>query len=258
MARVLCNRNLRLLPLLLLVGVFGACGGDDDDDNGGGGGGGGGGGSGADVSGIWLGSLDVDSGPQNVDALLIVRSNGTIYMDTDIGILVGTGQTTGNAFSATTDGYSYQEAFPDGADFTLTGNITGGTSLSGAFSGAGESGTFDFDFEATLSALPAALTAVAGTYDADLAIRDTTTPVSVTIEADGDLTGTDGVACTLTGKVAVLESSLNIYSWNATLTGCEANGAATGIGIAREAGTSAGFHLVGKVDNGAISISSQD
>jgi hypothetical protein len=246
------NRNLRLLPVLVLAGVAGGCGGGGDDDEGGGGFGGG-----ADASGIWLGNIDVDGGPQNVNAVLIVRSNGTVYMDTDIGLLVGTGQTSGNAFTAGTDGYSYNLGFPDGADFSLTGTVATGDSLTGAFSGAGQSGTFDFDFNTALSALPAALPTVAGTYSAELAIRDDVTPVSVTIESDGDMTGSGG-GCSLTGKVNVLDSTRNVYSWNATLTGCEANGSASGIGIAPAAGTGAGFHLAGTVNGGAISISSVD
>ena len=207
------TKNLRLLPLLLLAGVAAGCGGGDDDDGGFGGG--------ADASGIWIGTVDVDGGPQNVTAMLIVRPNGALYMDTEIGLLVGSGQTSGNAFSGSTDGYSYNLGFPDGADFSLNGTVAAGDSLTGAFSGAGQSGTFEFDFNTALSALPAALPTVAGTYDAELAIRDDVTPVTVTIESDGDLTGSGG-GCTLTGKVEVLDSTRNIYSWNATLAGCEA------------------------------------
>jgi hypothetical protein len=245
------NRNLRLLPLLVLAGVAGGCGGGDDDEEGGFGGG-------ADASGIWFGTVDVDAGPQNVAAVLIVRSNGTVYMDTGIGLLVGSGQTSGNAFTAGTDGYSYAQAFPDGADFSLNGTVAAQDSLTGAFSGAGQSGTFEFDFNTTLSVLAAALPTIAGTYSADLAIRDDVTPVSVTIEPDGDLSGSDGAGCTLTGQVSVLESTRNIYSWNATLAGCEANGPASGIGIAPQAGTGAGFHFAGTVNGGAISLSTED
>jgi hypothetical protein len=244
------HRNLALLPLLVLAGVAGGCGGGDDDEDGGFGGG-------ADASGIWSGTIDVDGGPQNVAAMLIVRSNGTVYMDTDIGLLVGSGQTSGNAFTAGTDGYSYNLGFPDGADFSLTGTVAAGDSLTGAFSGAGQSGTFEFDFNTALSALTAALPTVAGTYAAELSIRDDVTPVSVTVEPDGDLIGSGG-GCTLTGKVSVLDSARNIYSWNATLAGCEANGSASGIGIAPQAGTGAGFHLAGTVNGGAISLTSVD
>jgi len=244
------NMSLRLLPLLVLAGVAAGCGGGDDDEDGGFGGG-------ADASGIWSGTVDIDGGPQNINAVLIVRSNGSVYMDTEIGLLVGNGQTSGNAFSASTDGYSYNLGFPDGADFSLNGTVAEGDSLTGAFSGAGQSGTFEFDFNTALSALPAALPTVAGTYSAELSIRDDVTPVSVTIEADGDMTGSGG-GCTFTGKVNVLESTGNIYSWNATLTGCEANGSASGIGIAPEAGTGVGFHLAGTVDGGAISLNSVD
>jgi hypothetical protein len=109
-----------------------------------------------------------------------------------------------------------------------------------------------------LSALAATLPTVAGTYDAELSIRDDTTPVTLTIESDGDLTGTDGAGCTLTGKVAVLDSTRNIYSWNATLAGCATNGAASGIGIAPQAGTGVGFRLAGTVGGGAISLVSVD
>jgi hypothetical protein len=242
--------HLRLLPLLLLAGVAGGCGGGGDDEDAGFGGG-------ADASGIWLGNVDVDSGPQNVPAMLIVRSNGTVYMDTDIGLLVGTAQTSGNAFSAGTDGYSYNGGFPDGADFSLNGTVAAGNSLTGAFSGSGQSGTFEFSFNTALSALTAALPTVAGTYTAELTIRDDVRPVSVTIASNGDLTGSGG-GCTLTGKVSVLDSARNVYSWNATLAGCDANGSASGIGIAPQAGAGAGFHLAGTIGGGAISLSTVD
>lgn len=249
MTKELFKTNLRLLPVLVLAGVLGGCGGDDDDD---------GFESGANAAGIWRGSLDVDSGPQGVNAILIVRANGTIYMDTDIGLLVGSVSTSGNALTGAADGYSYDQAFPDGADFSLNGNVAEGDAITGAFSGSGESGTFELDYDPVLSALPAALPSLAGTYDAELTIRDDTTTVTVTIEADGDLTGTDGAGCTFTGEVDVLESTRNIYSWTATLTGCAESGSASGIGIAPQGGTGAGFHLVGRVDGGAISLSSVD
>ncbi len=238
------TRIARFAPQLALAGLLAACGG---------GGGSGGFDDGADVSGIWFGSVDVDGGAQDVGAVLIVRSNGTIYLDTQLALLIGDAETQDNAFSAEADGYSYQDDFADGSDFSLSGTVTAGTVLAGAVSGAGISGTYTFTYDAELSTLAAALPDIAGTYESELSLGDSSTAIDVTIEADGDLTASGGGGCMLDGSVKVLASADNLYEWQADVTGCAVNGSAKGIGFRQDGG---GFYFVGKLAGGAIYFSS--
>jgi hypothetical protein len=210
---------------------------------------------GADASGIWFGKIDVDGEAQNIGAVLIARPDGTMYMDTDVGMLVGEAGTRGNAFTADTDGYSYQEDFPDGSEFSLNAVVNSQQSIVGSFSGSARSGIFEFDYDPQLSTHPAAVQTIAGTYSAVGRIRNAAGGLTLTIGSYGELSGDTGTGCTVTGTVSVLDSPRNLYEWHATLAGCPINGEANGIGIGQDGPEGRGFRFIGTVNGSAIAIS---
>jgi hypothetical protein len=84
------------------------------------------------------------------------------------------------------------------------------TSISGSFSGAGDSGTFTFTYQAA-STQPLALASLAGTFSATSSEVSNGAPISLVLDASGALTGTlNGNA--LTGTLALPSASLNAYT----------------------------------------------
>lgn len=238
--------SLRLIPVLalsiLLASCFGSIG--DGERNGFE--------NGADASGIWYGTIDVDGEAQNIQAVLITAPDGTLYLDSTVGMLVGEAGTHGNAFIAQTDGYSYQLDFPDGSEFSLNAVVNERGSILGNFAGSARSGIFQFEYNARLSTQAAALQLIAGTYPGSVGrIKDNTASITVTIGQFGDLAIDTGGSCTLIGTVAVLDSPRNLYQWTGTMSGCPLNGSGGGIGIGQDGPEGRGFHFVGTIDDGA-------
>lgn len=248
MAKNPLGRNARRLALLACAGLLASCFGGIGD------------GEveaykrGVNASGIWFGTVDVDNEAQNIGAILIAAPDGTLYMDTDVGALMGEAGTRGNAFIADTIGYSYQLDFPDGANFSLNAVVNEQSSMNGAFSGSARSGIFQFRYDPELSTQAAAVQTIAGTYDSQVRIRNSTGRITVTIGPYGEFTGGDTSGCMFTGTVEVLDSPHNLYQWQATPTGCAVGGTASGIGIGQDGASGRGFLFVGSVDGGGIDL----
>lgn len=240
------SRNLRFAPSLacsvLLASCFGSIG--DGERNGFE--------HGVDASGIWFGTIDVDGEAQNIGAVLIAAPDGTMYLDSTVGMLVGEAGTHGNAFIADADGYSYQLDFPDGSEFSLNAVVNERASILGSFAGSARSGIFQFEYNSRLSTQAAAVQLIAGTYYGSTGrIRDNTASITVTIGQFGELAIDTGGSCTLLGTVAVLDSPRNLYRWEGVMSGCPINGNAAGIGIGQDGPEGRGFHFVGTIDDGA-------
>jgi hypothetical protein len=123
---------------------------------------------------------------------------------------------SGTLYAAT--GYT----FPSGSStssFTFSG--TGGTSdlgptITGTYSGGGDSGTFQFSYDnsATYST-PVVLANVAGAYTS--VITSTGTTITGRLASDGSLTGTDAYG-SLTGQLTVVDATKNAFRITATYT----------------------------------------
>lgn len=188
-------------------------------------------GSGGDTVGVWTGTLIPDDPAQMpLAGWLTIAADGSFQLDTDMALFTGTVQTRGNTLSATTTGHPYGNEFPGGGSFNFEGSISR-SELSGNWSGGGRGGSMRFRHEEAVSNQPASLSALASTYDGELWVGNTMLPASIVIGADGTFTAATGAGCAANGTVAIADAARNRYQWTAILSGCGAEGTASGSGF---------------------------
>jgi hypothetical protein len=114
--------------------------------------------------------------------------------------------------------------FPNGQPFgsvTLTGTVLTRTSISGSYSGVGDSGTISVTYD-PIYERGSSLAKAAGTWYASLS--SVGFPVGVTINGAGALTGSiyynGNPVCQLSGLVTAPAPSANIYGVSVTVSGC--------------------------------------
>jgi hypothetical protein len=214
----------RLLCLGIAASALSACGG--------------GGGSGntpapsptgdANAAGLWQGQFASSDGTTRGFNMIVApdgRFAGTIDSTGSNGrLILGTGNTMLNMFSAT--GTVFAQAgeglLPNGqASDPLT--VSGGTvvaraSLSGTFSGGGESGSFTLTYEGVTSR-SASLPIVAGVYAGYPLLPGGLVSSSLVVSGNVVTFANDG-GCNGAGTIAVIDASLNMYSWSMLLGAC--------------------------------------
>lgn len=206
-----------------------------------GGGGGGGGGSGAaapvtnsPAEGLWLGSTGDGRAITG-----LVFENGLYYIlyslvgdtGTIAGVVQGNGSTSGANFSSgnardfNLEGSGVLVATVAGtvaAQSTFAGTVTYGPGLTNTFAA-----TYDSDYELTPS-----LSTVAGTYGGEVAFSLGVEPATITIAANGALSGTGDSGCTVSGSISPRARG-NAYNVSITFGGAPchfANQTLAGIG----------------------------
>lgn len=214
----------RVLCLGSIVGAVSACGG----------GGGDGGNSplssspDANAAGLWEGNFTSSDGTTRGFGMVIApdgRFAGTIDSTGSNGRLVlGTGSTMLNAFSAsgTVFAQAGEALLPNGkASDPLTvsgGSVVAHVSLSGTFSGGGESGPFALTYQGTTSR-GASLQAVAGVY-ADYPLLPGNVSTSSAVVNGNVVTWANDAGCNGAGTIEVIDASLNMYSWSMLIAAC--------------------------------------
>lgn len=219
-----CRTRSKALCLVLLTGlVIAGCssgGGDDEDEEGftled------------ADASGIWTGT-DARDGGSTVPVTIIASGNGR-FVSVSAGLfLLGNGSTNANSFSATGNGWPPAgETFSNGAttgSFSLTGQVFERSSVSGSYSGANESGTLSASYDSNRSDKGASLALIDGSYSSSGGTAVAITGGVLTLNSPA------GPNCTGNGSVEIDDPNRNVYRWSMTLTGCDVNGTAIGVG----------------------------
>jgi hypothetical protein len=212
----------RVLCLGLAVSALSACGG-------------GGGGdpppsasSDAGATGLWEGLFTSSDGTKRGFGMLVApdgRLAGTIDSTGSNGRLVlGTGNTMQNTFSATGTVFAGagEALLPNGqASDPLT--VSGGTvvahvSLSGTFSGGGESGSFALTYLGTTSR-GASLPAIAGVYTGYPLLAGNVATSSLVVNGNV-VTFANDSGCNGAGTIEVIDASLNMYSWSMLIAAC--------------------------------------
>lgn len=211
----------RLLCLGAAVGALSACGGGGDDPPSS---------LSADTTatGLWQGTFTSSDGTSRGFGMLIApdgRFAGTIDSTGSNGRLVlGTGNTMLNMFSATGTVFAQagEALLPNGqASDPLTvssGTLVAHASLSGTFSGGGESASFKLTYEGTTSR-GASLPAIAGVYSGYPLLPGNVSTSSLVVNGNVVTFANDG-GCNGAGTIEVIDASLNMYSWSMLIAAC--------------------------------------
>lgn len=218
---------------MLLIGIASCGGGDDEEDdedevfdND------------TDLTGYWTGTVTPD-GRTAGSGVLFVGSDGKFAIESPHGLLIGTGDTSGNSFSANATGYAPPNGlFTSGifsAAFSLNGSvparvITSLSTLTGSYSSAvaRESGTISFTYNQTISNRTASLAAVTGNYSAVVGGSTLSLVINNSVMTFNASTG-----CTGTGTIQVADAAHNYYSWTLTFgSTCPMIAGQTATGIA--------------------------
>lgn len=173
------------------------------------------------VQGIYFGQYTVSGAASPVNVYGAVESGGFTYFADSYGALyVLPGITNTGNFSGTMTAYAPAgQTFADGQSvttFQVTGNTSSnGVFVSGTFSQAGESGTFQLNYE-PLSI--SRITVAAGSYQGFYWGNGGNTAISVTVNVDNTFSGTDGFGCTISGAIAPIPG-FNLFTVTADSTG---------------------------------------
>lgn len=212
------------ISLLLLAG----CGGDD--------------GGGTDLppsepdlspGGVWYGSVKSDYAGERDVVGLITEAGRAIMIELDTASLYTASlQIDGDRFDGDLKGYAAPGyAFANGAAVasgSLDGSIEERNRLTGDFTLAGSGGSFNLHYDRDAYEQSASLAALADNWG-----YQTTDgySISVSIDANGNVYGSDTDGCQFAGRVGVPDGRYNAYSLQIDISTCPgANGSYTGLG----------------------------
>lgn len=175
----------------------------------------------ASTSGVWKGTIASTTTGRSVPLVALTGVDGhSVWMTTDGRVWSGSMPTTGDHFDATFSGHmSEGDHFPDGTDHGTASMMIdhhSSSMTSGRYSGSGDAGTFDMGPNPMWDR-PSALDVVAGVYTRSTSNGYTMT---MTIGANGQVTGSDSRGCVFTGTVTVPDPTHNIYGMDTTVTTC--------------------------------------
>lgn len=175
------------------------------------------------TAGVWKGSLSSTATGQTVPVVALTGNDGhTAWMAADGRVWHGEMPLSGDQFNSTLTGHMHDGAyFPDGTRHgvaTMSVQHHAAGSIDGVHAGHGDSGSFAM----TMSPMwerTASLAAVAGVYT-----RTTSNgyAMTMTIDALGQMTGSDSTGCVFSGTVTVPDPLHNLYGIDANVSSCGA------------------------------------
>lgn len=162
------------------------------------------------ANGIWLGTLSSDVLNQKFEFGGISQNNN-IWLWTSSTFYVGNISITGDKLTGTLKGYTSTK-FPDGSSITdcnFSGTVKTKNSMNGSYSGGGDQGSYQLSYN-SLYERGSTLSYLVGNW-----ILQTNTQwgsVTITIDANGNLTGSPSTGGTWSGNISIFDSSINAYS----------------------------------------------
>lgn len=171
--------------------------------------------------GLWKGTISSTTTGQTTAVVALTGHDGhTVWMTTDGRTWDGQLPLHGDHFEATLDGHMHEGAqFPDGTNHgsaTMSVDHHSAGVTRGHHSGNGDAGTFDLAMNSMWNR-PAALDTVAGVYT-----RTTSSgyAMTMTIDARGQMTGSDSRGCVFDGTVTIPDPAHNLYDIDAHVSSC--------------------------------------
>jgi hypothetical protein len=175
----------------------------------------------ATTPGVWKGTISSTTTGQGASIVALTGHDGhSMWMTTDGRVFHGQVPLGGDHFDASFTGHMYEgDHFPDGtnrgtASMRIDHHSTAVTS--GRYSGSGDAGTFNMALNPMWDR-SASLTTVAGVYTRSTASGYTMT---MTLGANGQLTGSDSKGCVFSGTVSVPDPQHNLYHLDAQVSAC--------------------------------------
>ncbi len=189
----------------------------------------------ATTPGVWKGTITSTTTGQSASVVALTGKDGhSVWMTTDGRVWSGQVPMTGDHFNVTFSGHMYEGAhFPDGTNHGTTSMMIDQhsiTTTSGRYTGSGDAGTFNMSLSPMWNR-PASLGSVAYTRTTSNGYT-----MTMTIGANGQLTGSDSRGCVINGTVDVPDPARNMHRIDATVSSCGSlNGHYLGMGTLLDA-----------------------
>ncbi|MFM0053275.1 hypothetical protein [Caballeronia grimmiae] len=212
--------------------------------------------SGTTSTGYQLAGLVLETGEYYV----LYSKNNTIY-----GVVQGNGTSNNGSFSSS-NAFDFFLPNSSRTPATVSATYTAKQSLQGTLTEAGQGVTFTSTYQSSYDT-PASLSAIAGTYSGASATGSGTAPISLTVSANGSLSGTSTVGtttCGYSGTLTPRSTGKNVFNVSVTFNGSNcALGTATVAGYAVPVtnGTTTTLYAVGLLpdrSNGFLAIGTKN
>jgi len=225
----------RVLCLGVMLGTLSACGGHGGD-----GGSDPGPSSSPPTTGLWRGTFASSDGTSRGFGLVVAPDGRFAGIIDSTGLngrfVLGTADTALNMFSATGTVFAQagEALLPNGQSSdpltVSSGTVVARASLSGTFSGGGESASFALTYQGTTSR-GASLPAVGGVYSGYPLLPGNISTSSLVVSGNVVTFANDG-GCNGAGTIEVIDASLNMYSWSMLIAACSGVADHTVFGLA--------------------------
>jgi hypothetical protein len=185
------------------------------------------------AGGIWMGTFtsNVTHVTSNFTGLVADTNIARFGSPDTLAQYSGVLDVSGNSFSTTATAYApHGSTLQDGTQVgtvTISGTFAPKGTMTGTYSGAGDSGTFTLTYNGSLYERASSLPGVSGTWKGK--ILDFTNFIK--IDDNGAITGVNTTGCFYGGHVSVIDPSFNIYSVHLDIDNCGSdNGSYDGLG----------------------------
>lgn len=175
----------------------------------------------ATTAGLWKGTISSDSTGQSAGVVALTAADGqSVWMTTDGRVWQGQVPAHADRYETTFAGHMYAGAhFPDGTNHgpsTFSVDHHSATATGGHHSGNGDRGSFEL-LPSPMWDRPASLETLAGVYT-----RTTSTGYAITlsIDANGQVHGSDSTGCVFDGTVHVPDPAHDLYGIEMHLSSC--------------------------------------
>ena len=169
------------------------------------------------ISGIWTGTATSSAFGLSSDLIgIISESNEVFFITSQASQEHGTLSVSGSHVSGSLIAFApIGQVFPDGssaATISVTGTVHTKSTLSGSFSGGGDTGTFSLTYN-PLYDRSSSFSLVTGTWL-------TSDGIIISVNQSGQFNGSDPSGCLLNGQISIINSSFNAYRVNVTVSNC--------------------------------------